>query len=282
MAKIEIHCPVCTHWKIIEISDDVTKNVSKGLLAINIATGMICEHSFIAYVDKNLIVRDCLVADFKIEISTSDTTEETKEKISPETDTIKFDLIKLNIPDMLMTFVFRTIFNGKKAVILSDQEFLFNHLLNFFKYVMENSFNFDINILPDIEYKKNKNKYKNYLVFKKREIIRDDEKLINPKSLEIEKSIVDKFFSEYDLMAGLIILKNEVNKAYKFAKTIADFIEDQKGKLITSKLIIENISEKHDEKIQMPYLKFLVEIVGNYFKVEVPKINGVTSLLGFL
>ena len=282
MPKVEIRCPICAQWDNIEISDEAIKSVVKGLLAINITSGMICEHSFIAYVDKNLIVRDCLVADFKIELPESATKEETKKILTPETDTIKFDLIKLNIPDMLMTFVFRTIFNGKKAVILSDQEFLFNHLLNFFKYVMENSFNFDITIISDLEYKKNKGEYKDHLVFKKREIIRDKEKLINLKSLEIEKSIVHKFFAEYDLMAGLIILRKEINKAYEFSKTIAEFIENHKGKPITSKMVLASILKKHDEKIQLPYLKFLVEIVGNYFKVEVPKINGVTSLLGFL
>ncbi|UCC19758.1 MAG: hypothetical protein JSV62_00330, partial [Promethearchaeota archaeon] len=65
-----------------------------------------------------------------------------------------FDLIKLNIPDVLLAYVFRTIFNGKNVVILSDQEFLFNHLLNFFKYVLENSFDFEIKILSELEYKK--------------------------------------------------------------------------------------------------------------------------------
>ena len=67
MAKIEVRCPVCSNWDNIEISDDATKNVAKGLLAVHLAAGMICEHGFIAYVDKNLIVRDCLIADFNIE-----------------------------------------------------------------------------------------------------------------------------------------------------------------------------------------------------------------------
>ncbi|UCC19759.1 MAG: hypothetical protein JSV62_00335 [Promethearchaeota archaeon] len=110
----------------------------------------------------------------------------------------------------------------------------------------------------------------------------DKEKFIDPKSLEIEKSIVNKFFCEYDLLTGLIILKNEITKAFSFSKTISEFIEDQKGNPLTSKMLIKKISETHDEKIQMQYLKLLLEIVGNYFKVEIPKINGVSSLLGFL
>lgn len=282
MAKLEIRCPICSQWEHIEISDDTTKNVSKGLLAINIASGMICEHSFIAYVDKNLIVRDCLVADFKIELSEGAPTQETEEVITPETDTIKFDLIKLNIPELLMAYVFKAIFVGKKVLLISEEEFLYNHVINFFKYVMQNAFEFDITVINDEEYKKNKTDYKKHLIFKKREIIRDKDNIINPKQLDIERAMVQKFFIEYDLMAGLIILRNEINKAYEFSKSIAEYIENQKGKPITSKILIDQVLEKYGERIQIPYLSFLINIVQNYFKVKVPKIGGVTDLLGFL
>lgn len=282
MARIEIRCPICSKWDHIEISDDATKNVSKGLLAINIAAGMICEHSFISYVDKNLIVRDCLVADFKIELPEGETIERTEDLIIPETDIIKFDLIKLNIPDTLMTYVFRAIFLGKKALILSDQEFLYNYIINFFKYITQNSFEFDLKIISEMDYKKNKNEFEDYLIFKNREVIRDKNKVINPKGLEIERSIVQNFVAEYDLMAGLIILRNEINKAYKFSNFISNLIENHKGKPLTSKIIINHISDKHDEKILMPYLTFLIDIVRHYFKVDVPKIRGVSNLLGLL
>jgi len=282
MARIEIRCPICAQWEYVEIADDATKNVAKGLLAINIAAEMICEHSFIAYVDRNLIVRDCLVADFKIELPESAPIADNKEIITPETETIKFDLIKLNIPDILMVNIIKTILLGKRMVILSNQEFLYNHLINFFKSIMENTFKFDLTIISEIEYKKKKNKYKEHIVFKNREIVRDKEKSINPKKLEFEKAMVQKFINEYDLMAGVIILRNEIKKSYEFSKAIAELIQNKEVKAITSKLLIDHILEKHGERIQKPYLSFLIDIVQNYFKVEVPKISGVTDLLGFL
>ncbi|MFX0106053.1 MAG: hypothetical protein ACFE75_11260 [Candidatus Hodarchaeota archaeon] len=282
MAKLQIRCPICSQWEQIEISDDATKNVSKGLLAINIATGMICDHSFIAYVDKNLIVRDCLVADFKIELPESASSQETEEIIKPETETIKFDLIKVSIPEFLMTYIIKSIFEGKKTLIISEEEFLYNHLKNFFKYIMQNSFNFDITVMASEDYKKNKQDYKEHLIFNKREVIRDKDKIIDPKKLNTEKAMVQKFFDEYDLMAGLIILRNEINKAYGYSKTIAEYAEKKKGKPITSKILIDHILEKYGERIQIPYLNFLINIVQNYFKVEIPKIGGVTDLLGFL
>ena len=83
MAKLEIRCPVCAKWDNIEILDDATKNVKKGLLAVNIAAGMICDHSFIAYVDKNLIVRDCFIADFKIEAPEVEISQKEDNKAPP-------------------------------------------------------------------------------------------------------------------------------------------------------------------------------------------------------
>ena len=282
MARVEIRCPICSKWKYIEIVDDATKNVAKGLLAINIAAGMICEHSFIVYIDKNFAVRDCLVADFKIELPKSAPTEETEENIFPEIDAIKSDLIKLNIPELLMVYVIKAILYGRKVVIILDQEFLYNHIKNFFRYVFDKSFEFDIDIILEEEYEKHKEKYKKFLVFKKLKVIRDKDKIMEPKKLEIEKTIVHKFFSEYDLMAGLTILRNELNKIYELSKDIAELIEEQKGKPITSKKLINHISETYGEKIQMPYLNYLIDIVRYYFKVEVPKIDGVRNLLGFL
>jgi hypothetical protein len=282
MAKIEIRCPLCSKWDHIEISDDATKSVSKGLLAINIATDMICEHSFIAYVDKNLIVRDCLVADFKIELPEGEDNVGSEEVITPETETIKFDLIKLNIPDTLMTYILRAIFLRKKTLVLLDQEFLYNHIINFFKYISQNSFDFNLKIMSEIDYRKNQNEFEDYLIFRNRKVIRDKEKIMNPKELEIEQSIVQKFFAEYDLMAGLIILRNEINKAYEFSNSICNIIENSEGKLLTSKLLINSLSEQHDEKIAMPYLNFLLDIVRHYFEVDVPKIGGVSDLLGLL
>ena len=282
MARIEIRCPLCSKWGHIEISEDATKNVSKGLLAINIAAGMICEHSFIAYVDKNLSVRDCLVADFKIELPEGEESGKSEEKVTPEIETIKLDLIKLNIPHILMTYIFRAIFLGKKTLILLDQEFLYNPIINFFKYITQNSFDFELKIISELDYRNKENEFEDYLILRNNKVIRDEDKIINPKELEIEQSIVKKFFKEYDLMADLIILRNEINKAYEFTNSIIDFVQNQKDKPITSKLIINHLLDKHNEKISMPYLTFLIEIAHHYFKVDMPKIGGVSDLLGLL
>ncbi len=83
-------------------------------------------------------------------------------------------------------------------------------------------------------------------------------------------------------MAGLIIVRNEINKAYEYSNAILNYIKNQNDQPLTSKLIIKHISEKYDEKIPMPYLTFLLDIVRNYLKADIPKIGGVSDLLGLL
>jgi hypothetical protein len=282
MAKLEIRCPSCSARGKIEISEDAIQNVSRGVLAVNIAVGMICEHSFIAYVDRNMQIRDYFMADFEIQLPTSSSATEVEEKIAPETDSIDFDLIRINIPALLIAHVIRATFFGKRIIIISDLDFLYNHILNFFKYIMQNSFEIDITIISNDDYKTNKKSYKDFIILEGRNIIQDKDKVIDPKKLEIEKTVSEKFLSEYDLMTGLILIRNEIYKAYEYSKTIVDLIKNNKEEVTTSKILVNEIAKVHEENIKIPYLKFLVEIVKHYFKVMVPSIDGVTDLLGFL
>ena len=282
MAKINVRCPVCSKWDHIEISDDATMNITKGLLAVNIATGMICEHTFIAYVDKNLTVRDCLIADFKIEATETSATKKIDNTISPEIKSINYDFIKLNIPELLMASVLKAIFLGKGVIFISDDDFVADHIIYFFKYAMRNMFENEIIALSKNVYKSEKETYQNYIVFEQKELIQDTEKLIDPKKLVIERSIAKKFLGEYELVTGLIILRNEIQKAFEFSKTLTSFITNSDKKAWTSKILIDHINEMHNERIQMKYLTFLYDIVKHYFKADVPKIDGVSTFLGIL
>ncbi|MHA2010409.1 MAG: hypothetical protein ACXABO_14865 [Promethearchaeota archaeon] len=282
MAKIEIRCPICSSWENIQISDDATKNVTKGLITVNITSGMICDHSFIAYVDKNLIVRDYFTADFKIETPDTGSTQRIEDEVVSEGNLIKFDLIKLNIPEILMSYVFKAVFLGEKILLIFEDTFLAKQLVNFFKYTMQNMFYIDMMSTSKEDYMNNKIEYNEYLVFEKRKILHDKNNIIDPKKLEIERRIARKFLDEYDLGPALIIVRNEIQKAFEFSKTLVEYIENLQNKTITSKNLFDCIFEKYNEKIKIGYLTFLLDIVEHYFKVVVPKINGVRSFLGFL
>ncbi len=282
MAKLEIRCPVCAKWDNIEILDNMAKNAKKGLLAINISPGMICDHSFIAYVDKNLIVRDCLIADFKIEAFDTEMAQNEDDKTLPETESIKFDLVKLNISEKLMAFIFRAIFLGEKIILISEDQFLYNHVVNFFKYTTRDLFKIDLNFISETNYRKKYEEYDDCLIFKNNDIFHDAYKIINSKKLSVERSIAKKFFAEYDHTTGLIIVRNEIQKAFEYSKALTEFLTGYQKQTFTAKILMKHITERQGERIQKDYLIFLLEIVKNYFKVAVPKITGVSNFLGTL
>ncbi|MFW9894502.1 MAG: hypothetical protein ACFFD7_01705 [Candidatus Thorarchaeota archaeon] len=282
MAKVEIHCPICTKWANIEILEDAAKNVKKGLLAVNIEPGMICEHSFIAYVDKNLIVRDCFIADFKIETpEVILTQQDTNNDSLTEPEDIRIDLIKMNIPEKLMIFVFKAIFARKKIVVLSENHFLYIHLMAFLKFIIRDLFDFDLIFVSEQSYDKSMNEYEDYVVFKKSDILHDKDNIIESKKLSVEKSIVKKFLAEYEFSTGLIILRNEFQKAYEFSKQLANYISNNQEESFTSKILIEYVNEKQNDRINKDYLNFLLNIVLHHFNVEIPKISGMLNIRGY-
>jgi hypothetical protein len=65
---ISIICPVCSTSGKIQISKKDLGKASRGLLSISIPEQVVCEHSFIAYIDRNFKVRDYFVPDFEISL----------------------------------------------------------------------------------------------------------------------------------------------------------------------------------------------------------------------
>lgn len=65
-AKIQFICPVCKSEKALDFPKSVISN-AKGLTTMSIAKGLVCEHQFQAFVDKNYIVRGYQRVDFEFE-----------------------------------------------------------------------------------------------------------------------------------------------------------------------------------------------------------------------
>jgi len=232
LTVIEITCPSCKNKGKIEISDEAIKNVSRGLLAVNVATNLICEHTFIAYVDKNLSVRDYFIADFQIEIPDIAPTEDSEAKEIISKGTLNLDAIKLNLSADLITNVLKSIFFNKKIAIISDLDFLNEHILNFFRQLIEGSFDAYISVISQEEYKSNKKNYKDSIVLEGKKVLRDEEKIINPKKMKVEKQMVGNFFVEFDPIASYFGLKNEIRKTFRLSQSIVDFASKVKKDVI--------------------------------------------------
>ena len=274
MKKVQIRCPSCSKIGTIEILEDAMKSAPRGLLAVNIAKDILCPHNFIAYIDKNLNVRDYFISDFSIELP--EITQEEKEKIGkiPSKDILDIDLIRINIPATLLTYILRSIFLKQKIVLLFEQEFLYRHISNFFKYISQGSFNVDMTIIAHDQYKNNKKDYKDSIVFDYLTIVKNNKKLINPKKLHIEKQIVSRFMTEGDLGYSYIVLRNDIQRAFNYAKSIVDILKNSNKDIQRNILkICVELERRHNFKINTMYLSFLTEIVEYYFGVKLPSIT---------
>jgi hypothetical protein len=281
MTKLEIRCPSCSGRGFIEVAEDEVKSSSRGLFAVNVTEGIICEHSFVAYVDKNLIVRDTFMADFQIDLPDSISEQEFVSEKSKNLEGIDLSLIKLNITASQLSFLIRAIILKKRILIISDHEYMFEDIRNFFTYITDNSFENNVEIISELDYKPEN--FSEHILLRGKDILKDDYNILDPKKLGVERNIVQKFLNEYDPDSSIIFLKNELKKAFKLSKSVVEYVKGLKPKeKIYAKKLINFLQKKHNVKIQIPYLEFLYEIARNYFEVDVPKSSNIANFLGTL
>ena len=271
MVKVEIRCPQCSNKGKLEVEENLIIQSERGISAINVAENFICKHSFIAYIDKNFNVRDCFITDFTIDLPQIEV-EQITINIIPDKDIVNVYLLTLNLNALWLTYMLRACFFKKKILILNEFNLLNPHIMNFFRFIFQDTFDIDISIQKEANYKKIKKKYKNYIVIDKDKIIKDKEKILS-KFTKIERAIIQKFLAEQDPKTSLIILKNEISKAYKLSKDIDLYLKDNnKTSKLTPKLMSDYLTEKYNQKISDLYLRFLIKIVQYYSEVDFSKI----------
>jgi len=281
MKKLEIRCPSCSSRKHIEISEEDVEKAARGVFAVNVSEGIVCEHSFVAYIDKNLLVRDTFIADFQIELPEITLSQDKEPETSPQLESIDVSLIKLNLTASLLVNIIRAIFFKKKVLIYTDQSFMVDQIHSFFEYITKNSFEAFIRVKSEEPYKNED--FKDFVILKSNQILQDNEDILNPKKISFERSLVRKFLEEYENIPSIIYLHNGIQKTYELSETIVERIKNlKKKKKLISKNVIEEIANVHNIKIQLPYLDFLYEIVENYFGVKVPKSSNISNFLSTL
>ena len=281
MKKLEVRCPSCSSRGYIEISEVAVEKAARGVYAVNISEGIACEHSFVAYIDKNLSVRDTFIADFQLELPEISSPRVNDSETSPQLELIDVNLIKLNLTASLLANIIRAICFKRKVLMITDQTFMIDQIHKFFDYIMENSFK--VSILVESEEQYQLDSYKDYIVLKNYLILQDNDDILNPKKISFERSLVRKFLEEYEPIPSMIYLHEGIQKAYELSETIVERVKNLKKKeKLISKKVIEELAKVHGVKIQLPYLDFLYEIVENYFKVQIPRSSNVSNFLSTL
>jgi len=277
--NIKLICPICSKKGEIPIEEGIINKSERGITAVNVDEKLICNHSFVAYVDKNYTVRDSFACDFKIQLPQFKVQETSDINVPIEFDV---DIIKYNLIPSLLANIIKGILHGKEVAIINEFDYLNENYANFFYYLFDESFKYEISFITREIYKNDKKKYKEYLILKGSEIIQDKDKLIDIKKLKIEYAIVHKFFSELDAHSGLIILKSELMKLYKLSQDLIEFNDNLKdNENFTSKKAIDFINYKYPISISFPYLNLLMDIIKNYFKVELKTPPTSADVMGF-
>ena len=92
--------------------------------------------------------------------------------------------------------------------------------------------------------------------------------------MRVERTIIQKFLSETEPQSSMIIIKSEFQKAFMLAKDLSEKIKELSNEAqnihIDAKFFYGFLEKKYDTEISLPYLKFLIEIVENYFKTPIP------------
>ncbi|MFX1381086.1 MAG: hypothetical protein ACFFBP_01470, partial [Promethearchaeota archaeon] len=68
MVDVEVRCPSCKKVGKIDVQENVILNSQRGITTICVEQSLICNHSFVAYIDTNLDVRDYILSDFTVEL----------------------------------------------------------------------------------------------------------------------------------------------------------------------------------------------------------------------
>ncbi|MFX0049148.1 MAG: hypothetical protein ACFE8G_13460 [Candidatus Hermodarchaeota archaeon] len=281
MKKLEVRCPSCSKRGYIEVSEKEVEKAARGVFAVNVMEGVACEHSFVAYVDKNLTVRDTFIADFQLEIPDIIPDQSIESDVAQKLDLIDTSLIKLNFTATLLTHLIRAILFKKKVLLFFNQPYMVDNIYKFIEYITQNSFQPDILIISGEQY--NIENIEDAIILEGNQIIKDEKDILNAKTLGVERSLVRKFLAEYEPKPSLIYLQNSLQKAYDLSLIIIEIVKNLKKKeKLYSKNVIKDIERVHGIKVQLPYLDFLYDIVENYFGVKIPKSSNISNFLSTL
>ncbi len=268
MVQIFIDCPICSKKGYMEIDEKIISQNQRGITTVSVSK-VVCEHSFIAYIDNKFDVRDTFITDLTLD-SPALELEAFDMKMIPDQDTANILLITLNIHPMTLTYILRACLSNKKILLIHDLDILHKHLLSFFDYIFADTFTINFMVLDRIEFRNNRKKFKDYIILDDLKILNDRNKVLKNKKFDVERNIVHSFFSEPAKNLIINYIKNEITKAYKLSNDVLVYVMNlNEGEALDAKDLTRFLEKEYNTKISSKYLNFLIEIVRNYHKVNV-------------
>ena len=278
--NVEIQCPICNKTGMIYFKENSSVKSERGITAVNIEPNLICTHSFIAYIDNNLTMRDSFTCDFEIELPEIQLPET---QIVQNDESFSVSLIKLNLFPSVLFNTLMGIFYGKKMILLYDDEFIGENIKKFYDYLVQYTFETKIIVLSRQDYKANKKALKDYIVLDNKKIIQDKDNFIKTIKSNLGTMMTHRFYSELDPQYSLTLLKNEIIKAYTLTNELIELNAGlEETKEFTTKLLYTFFLEKYHFKVPFDYLDLLIYIAETCFHANLKKSNQVTNFFSLI
>ena len=268
MKKIPVRCPTCNQMGYIEINDiDLQPNI-RGIMGVNVLASVICEHAFVVYIDNNHEIRDCFSTDFTIHLPELELGERNGNNEQIDLENINVDLITTNILSLTIVNILHACFLKRKLLFLSDDGEINLHLNNFVNFCFQDSFDIFFEAKQRWEYGREEENYKEYIIIENERVIKDEENILSPKKIKIERVMVQTFLAEPEQKTSLVLLKNEIKIAFHLAKHSYKFFLSKGGLESRPKDLIKYLDKKSTISINRYYLKFIIQILINYFDLN--------------
>lgn len=267
MVQISIDCPICSKKGIMEIDDSMISQNERGITTISVSK-IICEHSFIAYIDNKFDVRDTFITDLTLTSPTLELEIFDMDGV-PDQASINILLIMLNIHPATLTNILHAFLCNEKILLIHDLDILHKHIRNFFDYIFTGTFKINFTVMDRTKFRRVRKLLKDYLILDDLKVLNDKNRILKNKKLEVERNIVHSFFSETADDLSIIKIKNEISKAFKLSNDVATYISNlDEGEALDAKDLTRFLENLYNTKISSKYLNFLIEIVRTYYKIN--------------
>ncbi len=255
-----IICPTCKSQKKIEIPNELIYDADN-IVTISVPKGLICEHTFHAFIDRDFEVRGYQLADLELPNADNDLKMLHLFERTRKSDILVVEIIRLNIKPQILSYLIRGNFFNKNVIFVVPETkiFLEPHIDYFFKLIFEKYFKLNISIVNEPNYVEIKSCFENDIVIGMNEIINDNDKIMNSTKMVFETKIVNDFYFNPSSQNALIDIKYEIRKAFSICKNVINIVENLKT------------NEEFDRfTIVAQHIDFIIDVARYYFKKHVP------------
>ncbi len=275
--QVFIQCPVCKKSGKIEVPKKKIEEKSSGL-SIIIVKKLICEHVFLAYIDKNFIMRESEEVYYVPSPEIIEKSKEIKEEFFDDHEMV---MIQMNLYPLTLSYILKCFLNNQSVGIIleENQDFLKPTYEKLFNYLFNRTFEINYQILSEYDYSNLKNELDLPIIIKNVEILKDEHGFLTENEFAVERGFINKFYNENYGRDTLKALKLEINNAFMLANTTKNYITNNK-KLNLNK-IIKYLENEFKINVDIKYAEFLLEIIKNYFNLEVKSIYKNVEFLKF-